>query len=569
VITYANNVYVLGGNDGSNYLSDVQFATIGYKDGTISQSGNTLSGAGTSWTASMVGSQVQYADGSTSIITGFTNATTLTVNTSKDVDLGTRYLIDDGSVSGWSFTTSLTQQVSDADGFAVNGFMYLFGGRSAEGVCTNNSYVAPISANTTIASGNNPTGLGEWYQTNVEYSGARRNAAVAYNEGKVYLSGGGCANSNSTTYTFDADNDADESAWTFVSDNGDNGLNPSGTTRAWSHETGDTPSGGVGPTSGQGGDPDGYVYTEASAPTAGNDTFTMTRNTTIDASAYDWTVEFYWNQRGDDNTAVLELQTNENGAGWVTRGTYGGGDQPSGAAQVWNFESEDLSSVISDASTEIRFLVTLPAGGTTWNNDFGLDTITVRGVQPGSSGELTSNQHYYGTLRAQPQVARYSYYIDADSNVFPDAWLLNGLDNNIGARWQFGYRSAVDDTGPLAGVKTIELTNFQDDSQNFREIDILDENDSELSYTVSDGGSMTYFAGTSLARINDGNISTAGADDYQVHPTNAISRTITMTLASPEEVGRVLFYNRTSCCDERIGGADMVFKDSSGDVLYT
>jgi len=35
-------------------------------------------------------------------------------------------------------------------------------------------------------------------------------------------------------YTFDSDNDSDEDAWTFVSDNGTNGLNPANTARAWS-----------------------------------------------------------------------------------------------------------------------------------------------------------------------------------------------------------------------------------------------------------------------------------------------------------------------------------------------
>jgi hypothetical protein len=72
------------------------------------------------------------------------------------------------------------------------------------------------------------------------------------------------------------------------------------------------------------------------------------------------------------------LQTNENGAGWVTRASFGGGDQPTGATQAWNFESIDLTSVISDPSTEIRFLVTVGSVGQVWNNDFGLDSITVR-----------------------------------------------------------------------------------------------------------------------------------------------------------------------------------------------
>ena len=180
-------------------------------------------------------------------------------------------------------------------------------------------------------------------------------------------------------FTFDADGDSDESAWTFVSDNGTNGLNPANTARAWSHDTDDTTSTDVGPTSGQGGSPDGYVYTEASSPAAAADTFHMTYNTTIDASSDDWIVDFYWNQRGDDNLATVQVQTNENGAGWTTRGTYatGGPDVGTGGTQQWNNETLDLTGVISDASTQIRFLVTLGSTGNIWNNDFALDTISI------------------------------------------------------------------------------------------------------------------------------------------------------------------------------------------------
>lgn len=253
LIAYANNLYYLGGNDGSNYLSDVQFAALGYKTGTIAQTGTTVTGTGTTWTSDMVGSTIQYiADGSTATITTFNSATSLTVDADKSVTAGSSYLIDDGSVGNWTFSTSLPQYVSDADGFASNGFIYLFGGRSAASTCTNNTYVSSIAANTTIDTGNNPTGIGEWFQTNSSFTGDRYSAGVAENDGKFYITGGGC--------------------------------------------------------------------------------------------------------------------------------------------------------------------------GT----------------------ELSTDQHYYGTLRSQPQVARYSYYIDADTNVFPNAWLLNGLDNNIGARWQFGYRSAAE-----------------------------------------------------------------------------------------------------------------------------
>ena len=127
-IAYAGNLYILGGFNGTSYLSDVQYAKIS----------------------------------------------------------------PDGTVGGWSYSTSLPQSVSNADGYAANGFMYLFGGRSAATVCTNNTYVAPISANTTIASGNNPTGVGEWYQTNVKFTGVRYGAAVAHNDGRAYVIGGAC-----------------------------------------------------------------------------------------------------------------------------------------------------------------------------------------------------------------------------------------------------------------------------------------------------------------------------------------------------------------------------------------
>lgn len=321
LIAYANNLYFLGGNDGTNYLSDVQFTSIGYKTGTISQTGTTVTGSGTSWTASMVGSVIQYADGSFATITGYTSATSLSVDANKTVDPGTRYLIDDGSVGTWSFTTNLTQAVSDADGFAVNGFMYLFGGRRAASTCTNNSYVAPISANTTIDSGNNPTGIGEWYQTNIEFSGERYSSAIAYNEGKVYVSGGGC--------------------------------------------------------------------------------------------------------------------------------------------------------------------------GT----------------------ELTSNQHYYGTLRAQPQVARYSYYVDADTNVFPNSWLLNGLDNNIGARWQFGYRSAAD----APNVFFSESFNGTDgtDVTTGNPTDFTSCYDIDASGSASATLDSTYFvsAGSSVEFSVNGGNSYAGCRD--------------------------------------------------------
>lgn len=128
-VAYANNLYVLGGYNGSNYLSDVQFAQI--------------------------------------------NSTT-------------------GDAGSWSYSTNMPDTVRDADAFASNGYMYVVGGRSAASSCRPSTLFAPISANTTIASGNNPTGVGVWSETNQKYIGDRYGAAAAYGYGRVYVIGGGC-----------------------------------------------------------------------------------------------------------------------------------------------------------------------------------------------------------------------------------------------------------------------------------------------------------------------------------------------------------------------------------------
>jgi N-acetylneuraminic acid mutarotase len=129
-ITYANNIYIYGGYDSANYLSDSQYAQISTTTGLISGS--------------------------------------------------------------WSYTTSLPAPLSQADGFAYNGYMYLIGGRSSATSCDPETLVAPISANTTIASGNNPTGIGEWYETNQKYTGSRYGDSATYYNGKAYVIGGAC-----------------------------------------------------------------------------------------------------------------------------------------------------------------------------------------------------------------------------------------------------------------------------------------------------------------------------------------------------------------------------------------
>ncbi len=263
-------------------------------------------------------------------------------------------------------------------------------------------------------------------------------SSTAYFEGGITTGSSSLPGTATGPYTFDADGDSDETAWTFDSPQG-GGLLGSGNNGYWNHETGGSPSSNVGPTSGQGGNPDGYVFTEGSTPGALGDVFTMTNNSTFDASD-GISIEFYWNQRGDDNTAVLTVQTNEASAGWVTRGTYGGGDLASGATQAWNYENLDLGGgVVSDPSTEVRFVVTFPATGTAWHNDFGLDTITITekgeyvysdNVIEGYNANNTSDVDLLALRSDVGMVGNVVFRVDSDGDVFSDGTnnISNGAD---------------------------------------------------------------------------------------------------------------------------------------------
>lgn len=317
---YANNLYLVGGNNGTNYLSDVQFASIGYKTGTISQTGTTVTGSGTSFNSEMVGSTIQYRhDGSTAQVTGYTNASTITVNASKSVPAGTSFTIIDGSINTWIFTTSLPGSISEAESFAANGYIYIVGGRSGTATCSPKITIAPISANTTIASGNDPTGVGDWYETNVRYAGGRYGVALAYDKGKMYTMGGGCTSPQAGTYN----------------------------------------------------------------------TGTITQSgTTVTGTGTNWT----------DNYIGATI-------------TY------------------------ADASTATVVSVNAT------NSIVVSKTKTIGSAQAYS---LTSARHTYWSLKSQPQLAKYSRMIDTDTDVFPTKWLLNGLDNSVGARWYLKYRSMHD-----------------------------------------------------------------------------------------------------------------------------
>jgi hypothetical protein len=50
--------------------------------------------------------------------------------------------------------------------------------------------------------------------------------------------------------------------------------------------------------------------------------------------------------------------------------------------------------------------------------------------------------------------------IDTDTDVFPNSWLLNGVDNSIGARWQLRYRSMNDTDGVPTDCGSADMTTW-------------------------------------------------------------------------------------------------------------
>lgn len=205
-------------------------------------------------------------------------------------------------------------------------------------------------------------------------------------------------------FTFDTQtgSDADRFLWTDPVATDQQFPQASGTARRWCHDTNDTPSTDVGPTSGAGGSPDGYVYTEASTPAAANDVFIMTFDTALDAASFSWVIKFKTNQRGGDNNTTCQVQINESGGGWTNVGTLFGGVGDSdkvatGGTQIWSQREVDLSDggLNNDSSTQVRIVLTFPSSGTLFHNDYGIDEVEfIGGSVPQVSSATGANPSY-------------------------------------------------------------------------------------------------------------------------------------------------------------------------------
>lgn len=481
-IAYANNLYIFGGYDGTNYLNDAQFASIGYKTGTISQSGINVTGSGTTWTSAMIGTTLQYRDGEVATILTVPSATTMTVSISKTVTAGTGYTILDGSVGPWTNTTSLPGPIRQADGFAANGYVYLVGGRSSDTNCASKTLVTPVSANTTIATGNNSTGVGEWFETNVKYSGRRYGAAVAYANGKYYTSGGVCNGFPSVkdrlTQVFSTADDnhlvtmpssvdsGDLLLVLFTNDDTDTVTDPDGG-GAWTSIASST-----------NGTMRASVWGKVATGAEDGTTVDFLTGTTEEAAAHVYRIpagEWSGNIAGVEASAASGANTASpdpaslNPGAWGTENTLwiayaGGASFNSVTTYPTNFtggahtqsNAGTAGASVSSAWQESA-AASLNPGTFTMNaaNDSVAYTI---GIRPAGYALTGANKVVQTAVYSQSQVAIYSRMIDTDTDVFPTSYLLNGIDNSTGARWQTKYRSMHDINATLGGSDSVLTT---------------------------------------------------------------------------------------------------------------
>jgi hypothetical protein len=483
----------------------------------------------------------------------------------------------DGTIGNWSYTASLPRNVSHADGFAANGYMYLFGGRQTDILCTTNTYVAPISANTTISSGNNPTGLGEWFLTNERFSAERAALSAVFNEGKAYLLGGACGTiegrGGSVVMEDDIDATVDATMWAsiqrmarnttcgtlssggaLVSQGNQGGTQAQAQTKdvnvqyggsvkfhlriptsggatcdppevgedvilqysnnagsGWTNMatynranfntptqiTENIPSGAwtastrfrwVIPNGSNGQDffaiddvsvfardtpPLEQVMFDSFDPTRDNTLWSnitnMTESTTCGVVSsgnalvsqgggtaqastnnhnlrYGGIVTFNVMLSTDSGAGCRQPGTNQplllqyshnNGSSWTTFASYDKTQFSGLAAQV-------TTGIPTQAfSTTIRFRWIIPNANI--DSVWAIDDVKIEAFEPILT--YTGVHRVVSTaLLSQPQIARYSIMFDTDSDVFPTTWLLNGVDNSIGAKWRLNYRSMTDTT---------------------------------------------------------------------------------------------------------------------------
>ncbi len=574
-IAYANNLYVIGGFDGTNFMSDVQYASIGYKTGSITQSGtSTITGSGTAWTSAMIGSTLQYRDGEIATILTVPSGTSMTVTVTKTVTGGSGYTILDGSISSWSYTTSLPEPIAGADGFAANGYMYLVGGRSAIGDCVPNTLQAPISANTTIATGNNATGVGEWYETNVKYAGERYGNTVSYANGKLYTMGGACDSApapiNILSQTFTTNTTAHNVTMPSTVDAGDllvvlftNDGNATVTTPAgWTAPATNTALGNTNQVRGS-------VYVKDAAGTEDGANVDFVTSATEQAAAQVYRIPA---AKWDGTIANVEVASlaitgttaapnppSLNPGGWGTENTlwlsYVAGSTHTAVttfptSHINGYHITGTASTAGASVTATQRVIAAAAedpGAYAMASAQASSAFTI-GIRPASgASNLTytgANRTVQTALYSQPQVASYSRLIDTDTDVFPTSWLMNGLDNSIGAQWQAKYRSMHDLDSVVSPLE-------------------------DCGTTLSMATMSTWGRETNYGNVSLGDVATYTARNGAIYTAGTITQSGTTVTGSgtswgDDLIGGAIFYaDNTSATIVSVGGTTSLTVNAS------
>ena len=432
VTAYANNLYIFGGYDGAgNYHSDSQYAQI--------------------------------------------NAS-------------------NGLVNNWTFSTSLPKANAFGNAFAANGYMYVVGGKSSESVCEPITLVAPISANTTINTGNNPTGIGEWYAANEHFDGNRYGASAAYYDGKVYVLGGACASSSgsaqvsSVTTTdsgagFNSDNvnhtvslpttSAGDLLLMFFSydSNGDPTITDPDGTGGWTELIAQNSAtngviGSVWAKVATGSDGSSVNFVSSNAQSAAAQVYRIAANNWYGdiqdgIAVASGTGGTNTTSRNPPSLTAPWGSANNLWIAYLAGGTHTGvSSYPSGYSNGYHAYGNTGTNGASVATARLESSSETEDPGTftvSPTNNQGIPfTIAVRPASP-SLVYTGADEIQQSALLSQPQIARYSILMDTDTDVYPNAWLMNGIDNSVGANWQLKYRSM---TNPTTYCTSPAMTNW-------------------------------------------------------------------------------------------------------------
>lgn len=542
-----DRLYVVGGKGSSAGCSGGYCNTV-YVSPSLSTGGNITSGWSASSTSFNVARSglVAVAYANNLYVFGGYNGNFLSDSQFSKLNTST------GEAGTWSYSQSLPQPLAQGDGFAVNGYVYLIGGRSSPNICEPTSLVSPISANTTIASGNNPTGVGTWFETNQKYSSPRFGHGATYANGKLYVLGGmNCTggtsytSSGNTSYVVPAGvteitvkawgggGGSSGAGWNALGGDGGGGgyassiltVTPGetltvsvggggggggalggccgqgmggagggyssilrGTTRLIIAPGGGGGGGGnkesaganggagggtsgvaggsVGATIGGGG---GTSSAGGTAGSSGNAGSSLTGgNGGGAASGGGGGPAGSFNGGGAGGGAYNFFGTATSGGGGGGGGYFGGGGGGNaGASNRGASAGGGGSSYLTGASQT----TSAGSGMTPGNSSDSFRGTAGNGAPKGISNNSVGSAGNAGLIRittptsispvtpviqqaavlSQPQVSQYSIMLDTDTDVYPTNWLLNGLDNSIGASWRLNYKSMTNPTANRAG----------------------------------------------------------------------------------------------------------------------